>query len=263
MSHKILSLQDLQKMASNSQERRKIMSEDIFDIVNQDPLSIAERFTNKSYKEDDSTLELGMTLMNVIGQQKKKALSDINDTCHGINYEDYEKVLLALGLEKVLSYPAGQRCGDSKNMAHVYASRDGLLVSSDEWHYGNEVVVNGGNLYFCLRVNDIDNNGWTHNLRYSGSHTLIDGDWYLSGYLDVREALRSRVNLMRKNGHFISPWKSMSMGPYFMTSKDWDINKNDKNNKYNIYMNIINQLPSWVQKMIKVHTEQHCASRNS
>jgi hypothetical protein len=242
----------------------------ILKVVNQDSLKIAEQCTGKSYKDDEETDKLGLGLHMMIADQKKKVLRQVDDTYFGIRYADYEDILFDMGMQRVLSYPT-KRYDGRIDAVHVHASEDGLLVVSEEYNHHDGVIgINGGNIYFCLELdNPYENYEWEYGLKRSGSYDDIDGSVYMSGYLDVREALRTRIDTMRENGKFANPWKSMSTGPSFMTSQDWKKYKyNDpeyKSYKLSVFKDKFGQLPEWIQKMMDVYKkkEEECLGSNS
>ena len=87
-----------------------VNKEKIDELLNSDSLGIAEKITGKSYKEDDKTGNLGMLINIGLSEEKKKLLSEANDTCFSETTENYMRLVLEAGFELLLEEDFSYKC---------------------------------------------------------------------------------------------------------------------------------------------------------
>lgn len=166
-----------------------------------DALQVAEDLTGTSYKEDESTVWLGMALAQENGKRKAELLTAQLDSTFSSTLDYYEKVLAAEGFSKVFEMEIPNDPAD-ENEYHdryfIYWHPDGLLLSFDSY-FGNS--VNGGHIYFNFRPTDVKE---FRNLQLPVSGGCPAG---LCESIDCREAIRYYLGKMRENGSFLHVWE--------------------------------------------------------
>lgn len=135
-------------------------------IQNEDPIVIAEKLTGKSYKKDNNTNLLGLSLQ----MEKNKILNELMDKSDDTKFrettEEYLKKVTDFGFEVVLTEEFNSLDWDDKLI------KECLYIL---WHKNYSILLvfdtfrghrNGGNFYYNWSPNDFSNK---QNLTSSGS----------------------------------------------------------------------------------------------
>ena len=164
-----------------------------------DALQVAEDLTGTSYKEDESTVWLGMALMQENGKRKAELLTAQLDSTFSNKLDYYERVLADEGFSKVFEMEIPHDPADKKeyhDRYFIYWHPDGLLLSFDSY-WGDS--VNGGNIYFNFKMND-PQEFYHLNIPVGSCNGVADS-------IDCREAIRYYLGKMRENGTFLPVWE--------------------------------------------------------
>ena len=169
-------------------------------LLNFDPLAEAEEVTKKSYKSDDSTMGLGIMLLQFNAKAKQAALEAQDDTTFSNKLDRYLRIVESEGFVKIMDEPIPddprRENFGNRNFA-FWHPRDGILLHFDTY-LGTD--VNGGNFYYNWKPNEGVN---ASDLRMS--HGGFGGD-FTDCSMDCREALRFNLRRLRKLGQFANPW---------------------------------------------------------
>ena len=177
------------------------MGKELENRLKMDALQVAEDMTGTSYKEDESTVWLGMALMQENGKRKAELLTAQLDSNFSNKLDYYERVLAAEGFCKVfeMEIPHDQTHEKEYHDRYfIYWHPDGLLLSFDSY-FGNS--VNGVHIYFNFRPTDVKE-FWHLQIPVSGG-----GPAGLCESIDCREAIRYYLGKMRENGSFLPVWE--------------------------------------------------------
>lgn len=121
--------------------------DEIYKILNTDPLLEAEKMTGESYKTSKDTVMLGMYNNMLLGNMKREMLSAIGDTTFSMKTEDYMSVVQKLGFELVYKTDfEGDYALESQYV--LYHNEYGILLNFDTF-CGNR---NGGNIYYNFLI---------------------------------------------------------------------------------------------------------------
>ena len=167
-------------------------------LMHEDPLAIAEQLTGKSYKTDDGTAGLGMTLQLVKSDMLHKALAADADTdSYNQTYTEFRAVVTGLGFEPIYLQ---KFAGRSVEETYEVFWRAGILLHMES--YGGDRGVNTADIRFNLRV---DPEKGTHDLRYSGGVCRVDYD-ILVAHMDVRQGLKATLEHIVHCGKVLEDW---------------------------------------------------------
>lgn len=206
-----------------------------------DPLAEAEKMTGASYKEDEETLRAGMALHLLHNGFKKQALQAAGDTYWGITPADALSAMEAAGFVLVHSEPVG----DTGDVQRILVHPDGLLIDFDSYYA--DTTINSGSVYYQWRPAVDGPDRWEFTA--SGGFSRTDESVWI-GYHDIREGLFRKIQRLRENGEFVSPWIDTDgwARPRISTYLDWRHNPS-----FNIEANterILAGLPTWAQKVL-------------
>ncbi len=138
-------------------------TEDIKKVLALDPLAEAEKFTGKSYKEDQGTSDLGMLMHLGHVRKKENLLKSIGDTTFSMSVIDYLKVVTEFGFKELLVEDFYSKKHNTHEKLYVmYHYELGILLKFDT--FGGQ--RNGGDFYYNWSPND---NEMRHSLTSSGS----------------------------------------------------------------------------------------------
>lgn len=233
---------------------------EIIRLLHNDPLANAEKLTGKSYKDDDSTSNIGFMMSIHDNMVKDKALKSIGDTVFSMDWLAYCEMIETFGFGLMIndSSPDG---GESLRV--YYHEQDGILLCADSFQ-GNR---NAASAYYNWRPNLKPKEEWkdpdvaelvnfhsvtsSGSFYYPGKEDMIQSDPPLeeivwTGNHDAREALSFNMRRLRELGTFVPIWKKQ---PYLWLVGHWE--KEDKDNRNEIVENRIKKLPEWVQKNIR------------
>lgn len=184
----------------NPQE--KIMT-DLDTLLRTDPLEEAERITGVSYKENESTVALGLLLTMDNSKRKEKELLSRGDTTFSNELDRYISIIEDYGFEQLLNLPfEGQSYSGEpapKERFFIYWHPEGLLLSFDTFE---TTKVNSAKVQYNWKPNDGDAGNWWK-LTSSGG---VRGDCWVGDH-DAREALIHHMDALKAEGKFLNPWK--------------------------------------------------------
>ena len=172
--------------------------DEIPEMLEVDPLSLAEKMTGKSYKEDSGTLQLGMLLHLKHVQQTAAVLKACGDSQFAEPLESYLSIIKAEGFEEVLCMPIQDPEFSHTNQFHIFWHPDGILLVFDTY-FGNG--VSGGKFYYNWRPKE----GLEQWYRYVSSGGMKEGRVWVGDH-DCREAIRHHIADLRANGVFLKKW---------------------------------------------------------
>lgn len=181
-------------------------------LLNFDSLAQAEDFTGLSYKDDETTMALGMLMHIENGQRKRDALQAANDTHWGIKFLDAVDIFLDLGFEPIYAQikPDNREYGKGQPVHYNAYWRGGILLIMES----HEDSLNKANIYFNWRRHDGQtqwpdwdlglSGGWE---RHTGGYDgiLADDPWTLVVSTDMREGARRKLERIESLDGFILP----------------------------------------------------------
>lgn len=222
------------------------MNKELKDLLNFDSLSTAEKITGRSYKEHEDVVGLGILLLHDNARRKETLLRAIDDSLFSNKLSDYERIIAAEGFEKVSEVPFELKESydpePRQEKFFIYWKKsEGLLLCFDSYRSDS---VNGGRVYFNLEVPEYIGYG----IPYSGSYMRRDDDRkILTGEIDCREAIRTRLGGLRELGKFLPVWEEQK----FMWLLHYGDTRNEGYNHKEITRQRIAQLPEDVQKALR------------
>lgn len=162
-----------------------------------DGLSVAEKITNQSYKEDANTALMGLALSMENNKSKTSMLSACGDSTLSMDMEPYRQVIREEGFTLALHLPfQGEK--QTQEEFEVWFHTDGLLLVMDSF----EGCRNSAKVYYNWKPNpDIQYHKYTS----SGSISRVDQTVWIGDH-DAREAIRFKLFNLRKHGTFLSQW---------------------------------------------------------
>lgn len=175
----------------------------IDDLLRFDALDTAERVTGKSYKEDASTMGLGVMLQMSNEKEKRILLEGNDDTTFTNTVENYIRILRDIGFEEVKQYHFEGRDGYQEILYIFWDAKRGILLRFDTY---KEDQVNSAKMYYNWLPHDETNAPW--HIRGGGHY--VNDVWI--GDKDAREALRHVIHKHEEYGSFVLPWVA---GPRF------------------------------------------------
>ena len=115
----------------------------------------AEAMTGKSYKEDSTTLALGMVNHIVLNERKRALLSELGDTYFHIPWADFVHLLRDYGFEFVVERQFDYRDVHPTFLIAAHPQKKLLLcATSFLWGTGGKETINSGTVYGMTRVPD-------------------------------------------------------------------------------------------------------------
>jgi hypothetical protein len=199
----------------------------IDEMLKFDPLSAAEELTGESYKTDEFTEILGLSLHLSHNQAKQEAPLSLGDTTFSNKLDRYLFIVQDLGFELAKKWDfigPGFRSEDEDRheQEFLFIQRElGIVLHFDT--YGGD-SVNSAGFNYCWRPNPgveywgITSSGgmeseagpgWQRDPRYRDVNPT---DLYYSGHHDAREALRHKINMLKEHGTFLPKWPAASHG---------------------------------------------------
>lgn len=167
-----------------------------------DALDAAETLTGERVDAGGAALGLGLMLLQKNSALKKALLTDRDDTIDGDLVERFTRIIEANGFEKVFELPFTCSTGDRDEAFFIYAHRDGLLLKFDTY---DGARINSGNVYYNWEPDPETKDRFE--FTSSGSFVIHEPDrkvW--AGDHDAREALIFKIDQLRANGKFVTPW---------------------------------------------------------
>lgn len=176
-----------------------MLKDEIEKLRNEDPFSIAENVTGKSYKESELTSHIGLLLHMQKGEQMHALMSLTDDTSHRSSFADYMRISKDLGFDVVYEEShLVQRTG-REDTFYVLWHPDGILMQCESYCVTH---CNTAKIYYNL---DGDSEVLCRVLSSGSIHS--DGDTFvLVGDHDVREGLRHAIGRLRDAGTVRSTW---------------------------------------------------------
>jgi hypothetical protein len=233
---------------------------DIIKLLYNDPLANAEKITGKSYKDDETTSNLGFLMGIHENMVKDKTLKAIGDTVFSMDWLAYCEMIETFGFGLMINdlSPDG---GESLRI--YYHEKDGILLCTDSFQ-GNR---NAANAYYNWRPNLKPKEEWAdpkvaelvnfYQATSSGGmyfpekdgESTDDPKWediVWAGNHDAREGIAFKLKQLREYGKFIPVWTRQ---PSLWLLGHWETD--DKSKYEKIRDDRINRLPTWVQDNIK------------
>ena len=218
-----------------------------------DALNAAEKITGRSINDGDRPAgEIASMLLQENEDRKRELLLINNDTTFFDTLEHFTAVILDMGFDLALREDfISDSSLDGRNKGqesfYIYAHRDGMLLAFDTF-WGDK--MNGGHLYYNWVPNSVNDRSGAAGIGSFKEHpegVEFDGRRLIwVGDHDCREALRLKVNRLRKHGRFMPKW---GKAPFLWLMHHQDIKAKDYDyealNKARIA-----KLPEWVQEMI-------------
>lgn len=204
-------------------------------------LSEAERITQKSYKECETTVGLGFALMQANSAMKASMLKEKRDTLFFSTTEYYLEIIEENGFERCFKLDFAGENKESESF-FVYWHNDGILLAFDTH---NEKYINSAKCYYNWKQTKEAPHRVTSSTSPIRPIDENEKHWPIAGNHDAREALITHMDDLREYGHFINPWlkKPFLWLLHYMDTKDEDY---DAINSERIAM-----LPKHVQNAIK------------
>lgn len=190
------------------------MSTEFDKILHFDPLQEAENISGKSYKEDRSTMIMGMMLLQQSEQRKADELALRGDTHARMSFFEAVDVALGAGFEPVYAQilPDMTKYGNGEDV-HFYAYwRRGVLLTLESYGPADRLIVNSAHIYFNWRSADGGTSwpdvpfsgGWRH--RSEGFEDVEGDPWTLVASIDVRAGLLHYLDVLGSSGEFLETW---------------------------------------------------------
>lgn len=169
-------------------------------VLKTDPLSIAERVTGKSYKDDEATSILGLLMDTAHNRIKQSMLKNSDDTYRSMPLKGFARIVRSLGFQVVYteSWNSEYSKGPEKFVLY-YNSKFGLLLKMQT--FNNVTTIDGISMYFNWRPFSPHCIDPIHGC----SGHFEDGHVFFGDYSNS-DGLRLVINKMLKYGQFITPW---------------------------------------------------------
>jgi hypothetical protein len=187
------------------------MSDNSFqEMLNLDPLLLAEKITGKSYKDDKETSSLGLLLHIAKGEQVRDEMTLRDDTFYSSPFDDAYRIYGELGFEPVLAETFEE--SDGRIEKFVIFWRDGALATLESYtDYQGAVKVNSSDLYANWLPANKEAWKYTHSGGYSRKTPGYDDDlpedpWVWAGHWDLRIGMRNTMDQLDNSGTFVAPW---------------------------------------------------------
>ena len=198
-----------------------MLKDKIQELMDVDPLEVAEKIMGKSYKEDNRVSGLGL-LVQLDKSHNMRALMDLtDDTKFSEDMENHLRISKTLGFNIIYQEDKlienKYRKGDSYlETFYVLWHNDGILMVCDTYC---TKARNSATIYYNL-----ESKGELCDLYsvISSGHYAKDRN-ILIGNHDAREGLRHNINKLRAVGNFLPVWIDNPrpwISPYWDTS-DW------------------------------------------
>lgn len=258
--------------------------EEIKKIQEIDTLAEAEFITGKSYKEDESTVIVGLGLNLKKSEMMNKIMKETDDTLFSERVEEYLRKVISFGFEIVLTEQI-KHCREDEKVFILWHKEYSILLSFDTFR-GN---VNGGNLYYnwspsgvasfsratssggfeginwlpdlstqleCEFENERpkwdEKEDWGEFIKADNIYNKRMRDWREKnnlrgvwvGYHDCREAVKNNIRLLLKEGEFLKKWKRK---PFLWLAGHSEY---EKNNWEEVTKERLNKLPDFVKNCI-------------
>ncbi len=167
----------------------------IKEMLSFDAFSQAEKLTGKNCNGDETTSDIGILLALQKNRQVHSALESIGDTPFSCRFDEYLRIAKDEGFVEVLNVPFVGH--DDRNEAMVIMWHPmGILLKTDSYgEYRNTADA-------CFNWQAIRASG---HYGISGTHSPDDG--FLGEKLDVREGLRYKMRMLKRDGVMLNPWK--------------------------------------------------------
>ena len=174
-----------------------------------DALDLAERMSGKSYKEDEETGMLGMSLQMMLSAQKKQLLQEQDDIHHGSGIEEYLRIMKELGFEIVYTEPFSVRQNPNEpitnEMYYIMWHPTRFILASIESY--DKTSLNSSKWYFAYKPISSDDY-YKQNFHFSGSwygarEDLPRSEWVWVGNWDAREAIKHEIIKCDMSGKFV------------------------------------------------------------
>jgi len=166
----------------------------IREMLSFDAFSQAEKLTGKSYKDDELTSEVGMMLSFERSSQVHSALESMGDTPFSCRFDEYLRIAKDEGFIEVLNVPFIGHDDRNETMVIMWHPMGILLKSDSCGEYRNTADA-----YFNWQAH-----------RASGHYGISGGyspDGFLGEGLDMREGLRYKMRMLKRDGVTLNPWK--------------------------------------------------------
>jgi len=178
-----------------------------------DSLDEAEKLTGRSYKTDDGVTFLGMGLLQINSEDRKRLFTETDDTMFSNDVDRYLRIVKEEGFEIVLcdQFQNYQYPDKIEKFYVLFNYEKGILLEFDT--YGGH--VNSGKYFYNWKpsYNPFDDAPNKPRVTSSGSYFKFeDGSYGWAGDHDCREALRFNIRQLQQHGTFITPWVK---DPYF------------------------------------------------
>jgi hypothetical protein len=198
-----------------------VSREEIDELLRYDPLSVAQKVTGESYKDDEGTMALGFGLAQMHSQSKRAALQSAGDTYYGMPFVEMVSLLLAQGFEQIHARPVRE-----SDVATVWWHPKGLLLEVDSFTWSDipdAPTVNGGKVYYNVLIDLIDDAKRAEIWRYTssgGTNQTAPDRWVWAGDHDIREGLLHAIEGLSLMGEVLPVWEHR---PFLglLTSKEY------------------------------------------
>lgn len=177
----------------------------IEDLINFDPLHEAEKITGKSYKEDEDTDRLGLSLAISNNVRKEKILRNLGDTSFSMEMEDYMEVITNIGFDIVYT--------EEFSNPRIEHTKEKLYILFNEKIGGLAVVDshvcsrNAASIYVNVRPKNPEHSRLDLPTSLMGTSCYNPESRIISLSLDVREALVYKIVQLHHWCDFIVPWE--------------------------------------------------------
>lgn len=183
-------------------------NDDLDDLLRFDPLYAAETLTGHSYKEDDQTQALGLSLHLDTGVSKRKALKATGDTHLSSSLAEQLEVMESLGFETVLldSFEGSDYgLGSPEESYRIMWHPEGVLATVESYQ---GLGRNSTKFYYNVRFSQ-ETMGKYYRYTSSGHFHTYDQEnenYIWVGNHDGREAFKHHLTRLGLAGEFLSEW---------------------------------------------------------
>jgi hypothetical protein len=178
---------------------------------------MAAGLTGRSYKDDQETMMVGLSLQMELGKYKQELLEQGDDSYLNMKFADHKRIMLDLGFEVILEDHFESNWTDiTEPEVYQILWRDGILVTMESFG-GESASRNSAKMYYNFKA---DNANIGSQLMSSsrmlqvnsrnevrGYNEWVEGDPVIVvGDHDIREGTRHTLRKIWDNAEFLSKW---------------------------------------------------------
>lgn len=197
------------------------MTDEFQNMLDEDPLALAERITGNSYKDDPETSALGLFLHTHRSNMKRDELLLRDDTFMSSDFEYALRVLEEEGFEIIFDATYKTEAGRAERYLVLWSA--GVLVELESYSgflsddrlpsvnklnfYGNWMPNEGVNAFEFTSSGHYSRDGAGFDDYPEGDERRESDPWVWVGHWDGREALRHKLARLDANGTWLDEWR--------------------------------------------------------